>query len=290
MKFFIYALAIAIFLGIFPSIHPLFDSLTHFRIHFLVSLLVLLVILSFFAKAKERYFTIFAILSIAIYLYITLTNRPQTKVCDKTMKMMQYNLRFDNENMIKVQTFLLENPIDIATFQEVTYAHKAKLEELKQEYPYQAYCEFATVGGEMIISKHPFTKNGGCVKGEGLVWREIDVNNKKFSLVSLHLHWPYPLNQFEQISTLSKELEKIKGSVIVAGDFNAVPWSHSVARVENASHTKAIDGIRWSIKVGYIDLPIDHVLISDDFKISDIAVGEELGSDHLPIMTNFCME
>jgi len=63
-----------------------------------------------------------------------------------------------------------------------------------------------------------------------------------------------------------------------------------VARIENASHTKAIDGIRWSIKVGYIDLPIDHVLVSDDFKISDIAVGEELGSDHLPIMTNFCME
>lgn len=289
MKFFIYALSIAILLGIFPAIHPLFDSLTHFRIHFLVSLLVLLLIFSFFTKTKERYFTIFAIFPIAIYLYITLTNRPQINICDKTMKMMQYNLRFDNENMDKVQNFLLENPIDIATFQEVTYTHKEKLEWLKHEYPYQAYCEFATVGGEMIISKYPFTNHGGCVKGEGLVWREIDANSKKFSLVSLHLHWPYPLNQFEQISTLSKELEKIKGSVILAGDFNAVPWSHSVRRVENASHTKVIDGVRWSIRVGYIDLPIDHVLTSG-FRVSDISVGEDLGSDHLPIITTFCME
>ncbi len=286
-------LSIAILLGFLSFIHPLFDSLTHFRIHFLIILVCFLVVLFFLISGKMRYTIVFILLSIFIYLYILILGFEfmPTMIVKERINMMQFNLRFDNKHIDKLKTYLSkESSIDVATFQEVTYAHKAKLEELKDKYPYQAYCEFATVGGEMIISKYPFTNNGGCIKGQGLVWREIDTGNKKFSLVSLHLHWPYPYSQYNQITTLSKELEQIKGPIILAGDFNAAPWSHAVERIANTSHSRVISGVRWSIKVdtpiASIWLPIDHVL-SYGFLNEQIATGKDLGSDHLPILSTF---
>ncbi len=289
-------LSVVILLGFLSFVHPLFDSLAHFRIHFLTILVCLLVMLFFLISGKMRYAIAFILLSIALYmLYILPSPVIASIICKKErIEMMQFNLRFDNKHIDKLKTYLSqESSIDVATFQEVTYAHKAKLEELKDKYPYQAYCEFATVGGEMIISKYPFTNNGGCLKGQGLVWREIDTGNKKFSLVSLHLHWPYPYSQYNQITTLSKELEQIKGPIILGGDFNAAPWSHAVERIANASHSHIISGVRWSIKVNTpitpIWLPIDHVLTSD-FKVANIIVGDDLGSDHLPILSTFCID
>jgi len=281
-------------LGFLSFLHPFFDSLSHFRIHFLIIFAFLLVVLFFMIRGKIRYAIVFTLLSIFVYLYILILEfefiTPSIIRKQEHITMMQFNLRFDNKHIDKLNTYLSkESSIDVATFQEVTYAHKAKLEELKDKYPYQAYCEFATVGGEMIISKYPFTGNGGCVKGQGLVWREIDTGNKKFSLVSLHLHWPYPYKQNNQITTLSKELEKIKGPIIVAGDFNAAPWSYAVERIAKASHSRIISGVRWSIKVNTpivpVWLPIDHVL--SNFANKQITVGKDLGSDHLPILSTF---
>jgi len=288
----IFGSTLVVLLGFLNTIHPFFDSLAHFRVHFLIILASLLVLLFFMLRSKMRYIIVFIILSIFVYLY-TLIQRVDSipsVVVKEHITMMQFNLNFRNKNLDKVQDCLLKKSIDIATFQEVTHAHKAKLEELKDKYPYQAYCEFATVGGEMILSKYSFTGNGGCVKGQGLVWREIDAGNKKFSLVSLHLHWPYPYGQYNQITTLSKELEKIKGSIIVAGDFNAAPWSHAVDRIAKASHSRIISGIRWSIKVDTpiapVWLPIDHIL-SSGFISEQITTGKDLGSDHLPILSTF---
>lgn len=280
-----------VLIGFFQNIDPLFDSFSHFRIHFLVTMLLLLSFLFILKNGKMRYFTTSFIVVIIVYLYslIGTFNTVPTIQYRQNIKMMQYNLRFDNKNMDKVQKFLINNPVDIATFQEVTLAHKEKLEALKPQYPYQEYCQFMSVGGTMILSKFPFTDKGNCLQGDGLVWREVDAQGKKISLVSLHLHWPYPHGQYEQVTLLSKELARIHSSKVIAGDFNAAPWSHTVERIATASNTDIVDGVRWSIRVDTpvmgVWLPIDHILVSDDLIVNEIKAGENLGSDHLPMLT-----
>ncbi len=146
----------------------------------------------------------------------------------------------------------------------------------------------------MIISKFPFTGRGECLQDHGLVWREIAVGEHNVSVVSLHLHWPYPYPQYQQVSLFSPTLRKLQGSIIVMGDFNAVGWSHAVHRIQESSHTHIIDGVRWSIKITKIPylplwLPIDHVLLSPDIGVQSIQVGEDLGSDHRPILTTLTL-
>ncbi len=282
--------------GFFSFVHPLFDSFSHFRIHFMVIFMILLGILLPISSLKVRYMIMATIVCFVAYLWdIAYQSSPKVPLisCQKTLKMMQFNLRFDNTHLDQLGAYLQKESIDIATFQEVTYRHKATIEALKEHYPYQAYCEFATVGGEMIISKYPFTHQGHCLEKEGLLWQEIDAHQKIFTLVSLHLHWPYPFSQAEQIKLFSQELEQIHTPIIVAGDFNAAPWSFAVEQLAKASHSSVIEGVRWSIKLNTpmipTWLPIDHILISK-FDTQKIYVGEDLGSDHRPIVATLCYD
>jgi endonuclease/exonuclease/phosphatase (EEP) superfamily protein YafD len=257
--------------------------------------MLLLATILILQKGKVRYLALAGIAVTVLMYFNTLLLCSSTKSIVPTtafkhyINVMDFNLRFDNQHIDKVQEYIRKNKFDIITLQEVVYENKSKFEELKKEYPHQAYCEFSGVGGEMILSRYPFTNRGNCLKGKGLLWREIDVDGERFSLVTLHLHWPFPYSQDRQIATLVKELDKIKGAVILAGDFNASPWSYSVEKIAKASHTKLASGISWTKKFDSsilpMWLPIDHFLISG-FYVQSIKVGDDLGSDHLPILVS----
>lgn len=278
--------------GFLNTIHPFFDSISHFRVHFLALLIFLLIILFILTRGKKRYAIFFAIIITSLvclntFLISVYILRVSTIVFKHNITMMDFNLRFDNKHIDKVQDYMRKNRFDVVTLQEVNDKNRAKFEELKDQYPYQAYCEFTGVGGEMILSKYPFTNQGNCLKGRGLLWREVVVDDTRFSLVALHLHWPYPYGQYEQVTTLSKELEQIKGPIVLAGDFNASPWSYSVERIAKASGSELISGVIWTKKFDTpilpMWLPIDHFLVSG-FYVEGIKVGDDLGSDHLPIL------
>lgn len=82
--------------------------------------------------------------------------------------------------------------------------------------------------------------------------------------------------------------------VVVAGDFNATPWSRAFATMMNASGlcdsragfglqaTRPADG--WLLRI-----PIDHVLTSCAIGVVDRRVGPAVGSDHLPVIVDLAI-
>jgi len=283
--------------GFLGKFHPFLDALSHFRIHLFGILLVGFSVLFFFSTPKKQYLIFALVIFIVGYLYRFMTPLDAVTIHpNRNITTMQFNLLCMNQRMAFVSSYLIYHPVDIVTFQEVTFAHKRFIDALKPYYPYQAFCDnggIHGVGGEMILSKFPFTGRGKCLQDHGLVWREIALGDRNVSVVSVHLHWPYPYRQYQQISLLSQELQTIEGSTIVMGDFNAAGWSHSVHRVEERSHTHIVDGVRWSIRVNTplvpLWLPIDHVLLSPDIGVQNIHVGEDLGSDHFPIFATLTL-
>lgn len=292
--------AVALLLGYLSFVHPLFDSMGHFRIHLLFIWLFLVLIEVFLQRHLLRYILI--VLLIMVGGYTTLLLQPykgevQTSADAKVIKFMQFNLNFRNRHLLNVKAYLEEHEVEIATFQEVTTRHLQSLEGMRDEYPFQKHCKFAGVGDVAIISKYPFIESqGGCIKEEGLVWSRVQLDNGELSVASLHLHWPYPYKHHSQISRLEKAFAKIPSPKIIAGDFNAAPWSFAVKRVMMASDTKVVDGVRWSLNIGdpnsfvHMQIPIDHILLSEELEVKDIHVRKSLGSDHLPIMSEIVYE
>ncbi|MDM5272329.1 endonuclease/exonuclease/phosphatase family protein [Sulfurovum sp. zt1-1] len=304
LKFFIafslLGTTVALVLGYLSFLHPLFDSMSHFRIHLLFIWCFLVLIVVFLQRHTVRYILI--VLLIVVGGYITMLLQPykgelQTTTDAKVIKFMQFNLNFRNRHMQRVKEYLEEQKIEIATFQEVTSKHRQFLEEMKEAYPFQRHCKFAGVGDVAILSKYPFVESqGGCVKEEGLVWARVQFGEGELSVASLHLHWPYPYKHHSQISRLEKAFAKIPSPKIIAGDFNAAPWSYAVKRVMKASDTKVVEGIRWSLNIGdpssfvHMQIPIDHILLSKEFGLKDIHVGKSLGSDHFPIISEIVFQ
>jgi len=292
-------------------LHPLFDSFSHFRIQLLWMVLPLLFMLILLHKKTYRVIHLTLFIIFALYLYFI--SQPFTPKVDttktKTFKHMQFNLNFRNQKMEKFTEFIKNNPMDIITLQEVTDEHREILEKLKVhifsvelsgefpflaqkkgEYPYQAYCNFRAVGAVAVLSKHPFETEAVCLNGA--IWAKVLVDDKAINVLSTHLYWPYPHHQPEQVKELLPVLEGIPSPTLISGDFNAVSWSHAVKQIASASNTHIVDGLRWSIELKtqlpllpFMKLPIDHLLLSNEFEVKSIKVEDGLGSDHLPVVS-----
>jgi len=281
-------------LGYLNALHPLLDSISHFRVHFIGVSVILSILLLLLHRSKIRY--IYLLLSmglIGLYYYIATEGTIYKPVGNaNTLTHMQYNMNFRNTHLADVLAVLKAQKPDIITLQEVTKSHQEKLETLKTEYPYQRYCAFyPVVGGVAILSRYPFSQNEKvCVEGKGLLISEIQLKEMTLTVASLHLHWPYPYGQYQQIESLKPYLKAIRPPALISGDFNAAPWSHSVQNIAHYSHTNVVKGLRWSIELShqlplipYMKLPIDQLLLSKEIHIKNIQVFPHLGSDHYPI-------
>ena len=308
----LFTISTPVLLGFLNFMHPLFDSFSHFRIHLLYMILPLIFILALLHKNFYRIIYFLLLLSTAFYLYLLsqpfkplLSNKEKVE----NLKHMQFNLNFRNHKMDKVSQYIVDHPMDIITLQEVTKEHQEALEELETEnfavefstsypyigqkkgpYPYQAYCNFRAIGAVAILSKHPFETKPVCT--DGLIWAKVLIKEKPINVLSTHLYWPYPHHQNEQVQQLLPLLEGIDSPLMISGDFNAVPWSHTMQEIAHASNTKVVLGLRWSIKLNkqlpllpFMKLPLDHLLISNEFEVKQIKVEKSLGSDHLPIVS-----
>ena len=295
----LFAIAIPFLLGFVNFIHPLFDSFSHFRVHLLLMIIPLLLLNAFFYKKPMKLFSLLSFLIASLYLYFILQPfKPSSFVAEektKVLKHIQFNLNFRNEKMDKVISYFQKSNADVITLEEVTKAHQEELMSMKEgAYPYQVYCEFyPVVGAVAILSKHPFkSENSICLEKRGMVWSQIVLEERAINIVAIHTLWPYPYGQPEQVEEMQTILKKIKTPLLIAGDFNAATWSQTVKKIGKASHTKVIGGMRWTIDLKKqlpllpnFKLSLDHVLISKEFQVKKIFVEKDLGSDHLPVVT-----
>jgi endonuclease/exonuclease/phosphatase (EEP) superfamily protein YafD len=271
---------------------PLSDSLAHFRFHFIVLLGAIGVGFLLLRSWKELGLTITAAAIGAVSIYPAWPFLSPQAALDKPLKLIQFNTLFSNPTPDRSLDWIKAQAPDFVMMQEVSSRTMAIYDGLAADLPYGAFCKFAKGGGVAVRSKFPVSDQG-CVQGEGLVWVRADVKGKQISLASLHLRWPYPFRQWQQISKLESTLQAIPRPLILTGDFNAAPWSEAVSRVAVATDTKVVPGFRLTLPMGegliapVPSLPIDHVLLPEGTAVGETWVGPAVGSDHLPVVSVF---
>lgn len=275
------------------------DSVGHFRIH-LIILLVVLVLLTGLLGHKRLSMAgvtvaVLGLASISPYLF---TNQAHAEGnAYQQFKLMQLNLLFMNRRLNTVARLARARDVDVITLQEVNIRTARLLKLLKKDYPYQVWCSFQKVGGVAVLSRLPLVKglSKGCMSNRGTAWLRIKLGKQAVTITSIHLHWPYPFSQYEQVSNLEKQFSNALQPMIVAGDFNAVPWSHAVDRLANASQTRVTLGLRFSFYLNMrgiilpVGLPIDHILVPNNFLVKSIELGPKAGSDHYSVFASIAV-
>lgn len=283
---------------------PLADSVAHFRLHLVILLFITCCMLLLTQAWRLSCIALaVAILGLAgLYPAITIWDNNSTQIVDgkNIIKVMQVNLYFKNQSLNKVIDLIRKEQPDFIALQEVPYRTKQILAPLKEKYPYQIFCPFSGVGDVVVLSRRPLITEAQkqCAKRHGLVWLRAQINGQEVSFASIHLYWPYPYKQWQQIRKLEPYLKQIPHPVIIAGDFNAAPWSYAVRHIGITSNTKVVGGLRmtWQQPItisGFrfvARLPIDHILASQEFVVQNISKGPDIASDHFPVITAFALK
>jgi endonuclease/exonuclease/phosphatase (EEP) superfamily protein YafD len=90
---------------------------------------------------------------------------------------------------------------------------------------------------------------------------------------------------------MAQEIQKLPNATIVLGDLNLTMWSPYYQQFVNSTHLRNSRqgfGIQptWGHRTHLFQIPIDHCLFSSAFYVQNNRVGQEIGSDHRPMITD----
>ena len=269
-----WAIAAALIAGQFGAFHPAADSFSHLRLHLVVLALPFLLLL-LITRSWINGFLLAIVITVSI----------------GSLGQLFGNLNHNNADAGRVAAYIEEMRPDVVTLQEAAVESPRVTKRLKEAYPHQVICRYRGEVGIAVLSRTPFSGTG-CMNDYRLAWATVSKDGKNTTVASLHLRWPYPLPQAEQIDALSGVWDQLDTPLAITGDFNAVPWSHAVQKVAAQSGTRVVPGLRRSFTWGdnwlgdLMALPIDHALISPTLKVGGAALGPHVSSDHLPLIVD----
>lgn len=297
-------LSVPLVLGFFGRVHPALDSFAHFRAHIAAIMAIGGIVLLFTSLRREAAMVTLLGLS-AFSTTISWGGSSQTAPDQNdsvTYRLMQINLLQNHSDPKTVLQAIARNQPDIITYQEGSQQWQPWLKILEGNYPYHHQCgTLPNRWGVGILSRRPFAEFGSpvCTGNGVLATALINLGGTNVLISSVHQSWPWPFPQVQQFEMLRPALEPMANAhgipVIIAGDFNATPWSYNLRQYEMLTDTKRVagSGPTWltnrlpEILRPWIGLPIDQVLINKTVKTQSLRAGEGTGSDHLPVLMEF---
>lgn len=279
-----FALAALVLFSLLAPWLPAADSVAHFR-HILAGMLAVVALGALALRLRRAGAAALATAALAFAAMPQLLPPAETDA-PAGLVLVQANLNYANRETPGLGD--LADGADFLAFQEVSEFNGHALEALRADFPAQMRCPLTRRMHVAILSRRPALA-AGCA--EGLAWMRVDLGGREVTVASLHLHWPWPFGQRAQIERLRPALEALARPVILAGDFNAAPWSAAVGDIARWTGTEVVPGLRTTIRprLPYLGLrlglPVDHVLLPPEVRALRIELAEPVGSDHRQVRT-----
>ncbi len=214
---------------------------------------------------------------------------------DPDLVVMSSNLRLGLGDTAEVVRLAEVESVDVVVLQEVTPQAMPGLLEMRSTFPYVAGGAAPGAFGTVVFSRHPLEQVSQLRVTKG-GWQMRVAAPTPYWLVAVHTSQPYTAfaSWRPDHDALYAAVERLRGPVVVAGDFNATldhgPMRRllglglsDAARVSNAGWqpTWPVDessGRPRPFGLGLMTL--DHVLTSADFEAVSTRTHRIPGSDH----------
>lgn len=278
----------------------IFELLSHFKQQYLFLFLLSIGFFSLFFRRKYTRkwlivsiigFSLNALVIFPLYLAPTALKTPTE---NKQFSLLLSNVLTSNPSKQKLVKLIQQQQPTFVIALEIDTLWANVLKEIKTDYPYQRVIPRSDNFGIALYSKHPFDHidivdfaNNDIPS----ISATVKIDGKEIRIIATHPLPPFnemfTLEQKDHFQALAQYINRNKTPIIVAGDLNTTFWSSAYKQLMTSSalkNTRQGHGIipSWSVN-SILQLPLDHVLISQQVQTINIQTMESIDSDHLPI-------
>lgn len=197
----------------------------------------------------------------------------------------------------KALAWLQATDADLVALQEVDAPWMTGIAQAGARWPHHVARPRGAFLGLALLSRWPIEAQGPLRVGEGeadvMLWARVAAPGGPLDVVVAH---PLPpMNDFlwhqrnGAIQGLADQLDRFGPRLLVAGDFNAAPWSAALAPLRDAglTHGRVGRGLQpsWPAAWPMLGVPIDHVFVRG-LTVVRHQVGPALDGDHLPVLVD----
>lgn len=295
---------IATVLVLFADHHQALELLSHFRLQFLMTLVITGLVLTI--TATPRFLWALIPLMVICAWPIIPYYLPQAKPVHQgnMFKLLNANVLIENEHYDALGKLIQQENPDIVTLEEIDAYWAAALKPYMRQYPYQKVIPQNNAFGIALYSKLPLTDTQVKFFGKEYGGRffpsivsNVHVGSHVFTIVATH---PLPpMAGFSvrnsQLADLAVQSASFGNNLIVIGDLNISPWSPYFERFIQQTGLRDSQlgfGVQpsWPADKPLIRIPIDHVLVSEQFVVLKRELGPDIGSDHLPVIVELSLK
>jgi endonuclease/exonuclease/phosphatase (EEP) superfamily protein YafD len=208
-----------------------------------------------------------------------------------------------NRNVDAFLRIVRENDPDILLILETDEWWTERIAMLDERYPNAIKQPLGNTYGIILYSRLPLIDGAVRYLVEDTIpsiFTHVRLRSGDLiDLHSLHPRPPIPESNSEQrdaeLLTVAREVRRNNRPAIVMGDLNDVAWSWTTELFQEISRTldpRKGRGFFNSFHAEYFFLryPLDHVFYTPHFRLTSMARGPYLGSDHFPITVSITYE
>lgn len=282
------------------------ELLVNFQVHFIICLLVclfLLVILRRHLTAAAFVLGTF-FLAMPVIPYVKLPGKKiaveEPRGNERVYRILNYNVLQTNDRTQDIADYIATERIDFMLLLETDKTWSEEMEfELRDHFPHRFAEPRADYQGLTFYSKHPWKSIRLVTEFEEPVMEAVFLLAEgPLTLLGIHAPQPVRPESAARRNALFKQLGDyaagLSGSVVVAGDFNATPWSPRFqallerSNLDDSAWGRGIQNTWYRFPVLFLGLPIDHILVRG-VAVRDREIGPPIGSDHRPVLLNFLL-
>ena len=220
----------------------------------------------------------------------------------RTVRVLLANVLLSNRSHGRVLRLVEEADADVLIFQEVNERWRSALTPITETYPYVAGKPREDAFGTLVYSRLPIVDVDVLMLGEAgrsTICLRVIVGGAPLSIVCTHpkpplLPGPFTLRN-DQLDQVADLIERLPRPLVLAGDLNTTMWSPWFRRLSERTAMRSVRrgfGVlaSWPAALpGFMRIPIDHVLVTDDVSVTACRLGAPTGSDHLPLIVDLVL-
>ena len=289
--------------GYLGKLNIFFELSSHFKLQYLLVGSSTFIFFAF-VRSKKRFLLVSAFCIIINLAEIVPWYFPAPAWAGATpgqhLRILHSNVLRSNRRYSEVISLVKAEQPDIAVFVEVNSSWAKELSVLSEMFPYSYTQQESEICGSAIYSKLPL--ENASVKAfsnqRKSLLADVKFQGKIISLILAHPTVPIEqksfINRNKQLAAIGEYAAQVKNPLIVVGDFNTTMWSpfyKNMVKTGNLRNARSGFGIlpTWPTFLPLAYIPIDHFLVSKEIGVLKIRTGRNVGSDHLPLITDLVL-